>query len=141
MPAIIAWVRLVLVDIFSQFFDVFLKTLFEKLLNTSQSVVRFIASPLGICASVFITIVCVAYQSVINPKGAINTFMIHAIDTVLAFFPSTPDNLKIGSMISGFYAAIPSPIGASLVHEIMVGVFALLPLFLAVKLYKMMPFI
>lgn len=82
---------------------------------------------------------CVLAASVANPKGAVNTFMIKLIDIIFEFWPSTPDDKKIGYMLGEFALEYPG-IGWGPLYEIMHGVAILFGLILFFKLYKALPF-
>lgn len=86
------------------------------------------------------TIICLIYQTIKNPEGALNQFMIMVLSSVLILFPSTPDNLKVGSLLSQFAAAFPQ-IGTCVLGEILSGIAGLAAVFLVVKLWRLMPFI
>lgn len=106
----------------------------------TDKILFYLMNPIGICAAVFVTIITLIYNCVKNPKGAINTFMIHSIDIITSPLPSTPDNYKLSSMLSSFYAAIPQQIGVGVISEIMNGIIGMLGIYLIFKLYKSLPF-
>ncbi|MEG3439002.1 hypothetical protein V0288_17890 [Pannus brasiliensis CCIBt3594] len=84
-------------------------------------------------------IVCTAYTAILNPRGVINTFLIHCIDVVMVVWPSTPENFKIGVMLSAFASQFPN-IGWGLVSEIVSGVLGILVIISTLKVLKYIPF-
>ena len=86
-------------------------------------------------ASIFYLI----YDSVQNPQGAINTFMILLIDIVYEVFPQTPDQYKIASLLSSFAVNYPQ-IGWGTVYEIFHGMSVMFGLWCVVKLWQLLPF-
>lgn len=86
------------------------------------------------------TILCLIYQTIQNPEGALNQFMIMAISSVIILFPSTPDNLKIASLLDQFNDTFPQ-VGSYVLTEILSGIVGLSTVFLFTKLWKLLPFI
>lgn len=86
------------------------------------------------------TIICLIYQTIQNPEGALNQFMIMVISSVIVLFPSTPDDLKIASLLGQFNTAFPQ-VGSYVLAEIFSGIVGLSTVFLFTKLWKLLPFI
>lgn len=86
------------------------------------------------------TILCLIYQTIQNPEGALNQFMIMVISSVIVLFPSTPDDLKIASLLEQFNTDFPQ-IGSYVLAEIFSGIVGLSSVFLFTKLWKLLPFI
>jgi hypothetical protein len=84
-------------------------------------------------------IFCTAYTAIQNPRGAINTFLIHCIDVLMVAWPSTPNNFKIGTMLTAFSQQFPG-IGWGAVSEIMTGIIGILTIAVTVKMLKFIPF-
>lgn len=80
------------------------------------------------------------WQIISNPLGAINQFFIHLINIFIVILPSTPDNLKFGSLLSSFEDNFPM-IGSGVLVQIIEGVTGILLIFLLLKLIKLLPFI
>lgn len=74
-----------------------------------------------------------------DPEGAINTFLIKGIDLIAVVFPSTPEELKIASIINGLGDQLPL-VGKSVIYEILQTLAVIFGLTLAVKIYKLIPF-
>jgi len=111
-----------------------------RIVKVLQDISYFLNNPWGYCGVIFSSIFILIYQSIQNPDGAINTFMIRLIDLIIVIFPENPENYKIGTMLSNFYSILPSYIPTSAISEIMQGIGGMLAIFLVIKLYKMMPF-
>jgi len=113
---------------------------FTRIVKVLQEIAHFLNNPWGYCGVMFSSIFVLIYQCITNPEGAVNTFMINLIDLIIDHFPSTGNNYKLGTMLSNFYNGLPSFVPSSAISEIFQGIAGMLALFLAVKLYKMMPF-
>lgn len=68
-----------------------------------------------------------------------NTVIVAAIDFVAAFFPSTPENLKIGNIINNLASSMPA-VGAGIIREIFGTITTIALLALVIKIYKLLPF-
>lgn len=86
------------------------------------------------------TIICLVYQAIKNPEGAINEFLINVLSSVLILFPSTPEDLKVASLLVKFNESFPQ-VGSYVLGEIFSGIVGLATVFFVVKLWKMLPFI
>lgn len=91
-------------------------------------------------AIILLPVVCIIASAFINPSGAVNTFMIKMIDIMFEFWPSTPDDKKIGYILSTFALEYPQ-IGWGPIYEVFQGVAGILTLALFIKLVKLLPFI
>ena len=87
----------------------------------------------------FIGVFCLFAECIANPQAAINTFMIHVIDTIFNFLPSTPLSFKISNLLISFAVANPA-VGIGLISEILSIVFPMFAIYLSLKLYKFLPF-
>lgn len=87
----------------------------------------------------FAVVACFFAECIANPKAAINTFMIHVIDTIFGFLPSTPPAFTASGLLLSFAAANPA-VGMGLISEILSIVFPMFAIYLSVKLYKFLPF-
>ena len=74
-----------------------------------------------------------------NPTGAVNTFLIKIIDLIHPIFPSTPESLKMSSLIEEIDAVIPV-VGKSIIFEVLELILIILGVSLVVKIYKLIPF-
>ena len=108
-----------------------MNSLFNALFDYIKPIIVFALSGYGIMRIIM--------GAIVNPEGAVNTFLIKFIDLVSLVFPSTPDSLKIGTLISTLGEAIPM-IGKSVIYEVFQTVGIILVLSLAVKIYKLIPF-
>lgn len=84
-------------------------------------------------------IVCTVYSAIKNPSGAINLFMNKCIDIIASPLPSTPNQYKLGTLLDNFFYTYPA-VGNAATFEILQGVLGILTIYLAVKLYKFLPF-
>ena len=86
-----------------------------------------------------ITIVTILVAAVVDPKGFINQLICGLIDLIAIPFPSTPDSLKLSSIINTLSLALPV-FGKALIQSI-IGTFAdLFFLYATIKIYKLIPF-
>ena len=85
-------------------------------------------------------IIAFIWQVISNPVGAINQFMIHVINIILPLWPSTPSNLRVGSLIDNFGSSFPL-IGSGIIAEIFNTLLGALSIFILIKLYKLLPFV
>jgi hypothetical protein len=67
--------------------------------------------------AMIILIVCFSVESINNPSGFINFWLLAFINLILGFLPSTPDDLKIHNLLSDFAASYPF-IGWGLIVEV-----------------------
>jgi hypothetical protein len=88
---------------------------------------------------VFTTIICVVYNAVKYPEKAINLWICRVIDMIVGNLPSTPNNMKLGYMIS--IVLEDTPIGGNTLVEIFSGLLGLLSIYLVWKVYRSLPFI
>lgn len=84
-------------------------------------------------------ILCFITECIANPKGAINTFIIHFIDISASILPSTPPQLTLSGFLSSYQATNPL-FSVGILSEIFTIVFPLLSIYLVIKLYKFLPF-
>lgn len=77
--------------------------------------------------------------AIANPGGAVNAFINMIVDFIGSVFPSTPDNLKIGSLINSVGDSMPA-VGRGIVREFFVTFSSCFGLALVIKIYKLIPF-
>lgn len=77
--------------------------------------------------------------AIANPFGAVNSFICLLIDGIASVWPSTPENLKVGSLIASIGTAIPL-VGTAVVYDIFQTAGSMLAIVLLIKLYKLIPF-
>lgn len=77
--------------------------------------------------------------AILDPAGAVNTFICKIIDLVDAVLPQTPANLKLGALISSAGSAVPF-VGSGIVYEVFKTGFTMLAIVIAIKVYKLIPF-
>lgn len=73
-----------------------------------------------------------------NPQGFMNSVICNAIDYIAFLFPSTPDNLKIGSFINAASATLPA-LGKAVIADIFITLLAMAGIALVIKIYKLLP--
>jgi hypothetical protein len=73
-----------------------------------------------------------------NPLGFFNQCINYVIDLMSAILPSTPDNLKIGSLISN--VGDTTGLGRSLISTLFDTFAQLAGIALVIKIYKLIPF-
>lgn len=74
-----------------------------------------------------------------NPQGFMNGFVNRTIDVVAVVLPSTPDQLKVSSIVNSVSLFLPA-VGKAVIAEIFITISSMFVLFAAVKLYKLIPF-
>ncbi len=84
-------------------------------------------------------VVAVIVGTIQNPEGAVNTFLIKIIDLIHPIFPSTPDNLKIFSLLDEVAGSMPS-VGRAIVYDVAQTLSVLAGFLVIVKIYKLIPF-
>lgn len=85
------------------------------------------------------SIVALVLGAINNPEGAVNTFLIRMIDNVAFYFPSTPNNLKIGSLLGSVANMMPI-VGQAIVYDIAQTIAAIFSIMAVIKIYKLIPF-
>ena len=78
--------------------------------------------------------------ALISPSCWFNNFLISLVDTIASVFPSTPSEFQIGSLLTAFYAQVPTVIGAALVSEVLQGLSGIFSIWIIWKIYKALPF-
>ncbi len=84
-------------------------------------------------------ILCFISECILNPQGAINTFMIHCIDTIAGFLPSTPAQYTLSGLLGAYQSTSPL-ISVGILSELFSIVIPIFALYLVVKVYKFLPF-
>ena len=85
------------------------------------------------------TIICLIYNCISNPAGAVNHFMVILIDNFYGIFPSTPEHYTIGFMLEEFAKEHPY-VGWGVIYEIFAGMSGMFGLWCVVKLWQLLPF-
>jgi hypothetical protein len=89
------------------------------------------------------TVVAFLLGALANPQGWMNSVICTAIDYIASIFPSTPDDMKIGTVVStlinGLGSSIPI-VGVGIIREIFTTFLTIAGLALAIKIYKLLPF-
>lgn len=86
-----------------------------------------------------LTVASFLLGAILNPNGFLNTAICGAIDHVAAIFPSTPEPMKIGSILDSLALAMPA-VGRGIIKEIFVTITAMIAVSLVIKIYKLIPF-
>jgi hypothetical protein len=112
-----------------------------SLFNLLQKVIEqvFIVQWKWYACGVFVLIICVVYNAMKYPEQAINLWICRIIDMIVIYLPKTPENMKLGYMISNILEN--TPIGGNTLIEIFTGVMGLLSIYLIWKVYRSLPFI
>lgn len=74
-----------------------------------------------------------------DPQGWMNAVVCTTVDVIAAFFPRTPDNLKIANILNSVGDSMPL-VGRSIVYEIAGTIATIAGISLVIKLYKLIPF-
>lgn len=85
------------------------------------------------------SIVAVLITCVSSPQSAVNQLICTVIDMVSGFLPSTPDNLKLGSILNQATSTMPN-LGRGIIGEIFLTTSAIFGITIAIKIYKLIPF-
>lgn len=86
-----------------------------------------------------VTIVALILGAINNPEGAVNTFLITMIDNISYLFPSTPENLKIYSILNQVSSHLPL-VGRSIIYDIAQTISIIFSILVIIKIYKLIPF-
>ena len=103
-----------------------------------QVLLNFLVPVIVVCTGL-IGIVAFLVAALNDPQGWMNSVVITTIDAVAGFFPSTPDNLKIGTIIDSLGDSMPL-VGRAVIREIFTTISAIAGIALVVKIYKLIPF-
>lgn len=85
------------------------------------------------------TIVAFMLGALADPQGLMNQVVCSAIDFIANIFPSTPENLKIATILNSAGDSMPA-VGRGVVKEIFSTLAIIFGLGLIVKIYKLLPF-
>ncbi len=96
-------------------------------------------SPVVVFFISVVSIVAFLLGALANPQGFLNQMICSAIDAIAYIFPSTPDNLKIGTMINNLGDSMPL-VGRGIVREVFTSISIIIGLVSIVKIYKLLPF-
>lgn len=102
------------------------------------SALAFFASLSGIIVGLGV-IVAFVIAAIADPSGWINQSLCYAIDMIVSVFPSTPNNLRLESIILSISSYIPSA-GVFLIREAYLAFRDVFSLIVVFKVYKMIPF-
>lgn len=89
-----------------------------------QQIINFLSKVLSVVVGAFL-----------DPVGAINSFFCMLIDILAAVWPSSP--FTIASLLSG----VPDFIGQGVFYEALSMIGAIAVIFIAIKIYKLIPFV
>jgi hypothetical protein len=99
-----------------------------NLFDFFNSIIEFIKSALEIIVGILL-----------NPLGALNQGINYLTDLIGAILPSTPDELKVGSIIQNIGSDIPL-IGSGLIKTAFDTFSQLIGIATVIKIYKLIPF-
>ena len=101
--------------------------------------IKWLFSPLYVICISIGGIISIILGAISNPQGAVNGFVCRIIDLILIPWPSTPEPLKLGSML-GYFANTVPVVGWGILLEIIKSCVAILLIVLVIKIYKLIPF-
>lgn len=107
--------------------------------NPALSVLLLFFNPVIAFFTAVVSLVAWLLGALANPQGAMNGIVNKTIDLVAGILPSTPSNLKIGTLLTEVSAYMPA-VGRAVIAEIFFTLSSIFILFAAVKLYKLIPF-
>lgn len=84
-------------------------------------------------------IVALILGCIADPSGAVNKFICTIIDVVSVIFPSTPTQLRLGSLIDSASSIAPA-FGTSILRDIASTVGSIFTISLVIRIYKLIPF-
>jgi hypothetical protein len=77
---------------------------------------------------------------ILDPTGAVNSFMIMLIDLVKGVLPDTPQGMTIASWVTSFQSSYPM-IGGEILVEVINGILGMIGLLAIFKIWKLLPFV
>jgi hypothetical protein len=84
-------------------------------------------------------IVAFLLAALADPQGWMNKLIVSAIDYIVLIFPSTPLNLRIGSLIDSLGTSLPF-IGKGIIREIISTIISIFSIRAIIVIYKLLPF-
>ena len=103
-----------------------------------QVLINFLVPVIVVCTGL-IGIVAFLVAALNDPQGWMNSVVITTIDSIANVFPSTPEELKIGTIINTVGDSMPL-VGRAVVKEVFVTISSMAGIALVVKIYKLIPF-
>lgn len=103
-----------------------------------QILVNFLVPVIVVCTGLII-LVGFLVSALNDPQGWMNSVVITTIDAIANLFPSTPENLKIGTIINSLGDSMPL-VGRAVIREIFTTISSMAGIALVVKIYKLIPF-
>lgn len=107
--------------------------------NPAISVLLLFFNPLIAISTALVTVISWLLGALSNPQGMMNGIVNKTIDLIASILPSTPDSLKVGSIINNVSGIMPA-VGRAVISEIFFSISVIFGLIAAVKLYKLIPF-
>lgn len=95
--------------------------------------------PIVVVFASITTLVAFLLGALLNPQGFLNSLICGAIDMIASVFPSTPDNLKVASLIDSIASSMPA-VGRGIIREFFVTISAIVAIMSIIKIYKLLPF-
>ena len=74
-----------------------------------------------------------------DPGGAVNSFICRLIDVAAYPFPTSPDAIKVSTLVTGLGNAMPL-VGSAILFDFMQTFVAVMLIYAGVKIYKLLPF-
>ena len=106
--------------------------------NIISNLLRFFVPVVSVATGLF-TIISIVLGAIQNPTGAVNLFLVKMIDNIAIFFPETPENYKIASLITEIDYKLPI-VGKAIIYEIFQTISIILGILSVIKIYKLIPF-
>ena len=116
-----------------------LVNLIRNALSPVFSILMGFLNPVVAVAAGLTSIVAWLLGALADPQGAMNSVVNTTIDVIAAFLPSTPESLKLGTLLDGVAASMPA-VGRGIISEIFITISSMFALVAVIKLYKLIPF-
>jgi hypothetical protein len=118
--------------------NTFLQAILSFLGAIISALLYFFSPLIIVCVSIF-SIISFLLGALLNPQGLLNQIVCSAIDYISYLFPSTPESLKLGSIINSATSIMPA-VGRGVIADIFATCAAIFALTVAIKIYKLIPF-
>lgn len=83
--------------------------------------------------------IALIWYIITHPLQFLGFLVCSAANSLFSILPSTPDNLKISSLISSIGSALPL-VGSGIIHELFTTVASIVGILVLIKIYKLLPF-
>jgi hypothetical protein len=103
-----------------------------------SAILAFFTPVVVFCVSV-VGIVAFLLGVLEDPPQFLNALICGVIDMIVPFWPSTPEDFRIGTIITNLSTQIPV-VGRAVIFEVFTAISSIAGLALVVKIYKLIPF-